>query len=158
MHFWLTSAEKNGFEFLICCFLSSDGTGPVFFGKLVQTFLISYRSLEGTVVFRPLWPLWVPGEVLNSWTMSKRWKERLFKGEKKKIPVAPNFDFSETIQKCMKTGKAKFTRTQRLCLPGIWWDKISSPCSWDLNCEARNWICIHPQERWLVPERVRLKH
>lgn len=42
---------------------------------------IFYRSLEGTVVFRPLWPLWVLGKVLNSQTMSERWKGRLFKGE-----------------------------------------------------------------------------
>lgn len=77
--------EKKMRSNVICFFLSKVvASGLLSLANLSKLFyLILYRSLEGTVGFRPLWPLPVLEKVLNSRTMSERWKERLFKGGKK---------------------------------------------------------------------------
>lgn len=52
--------------------------GSVCLANLSKLFYaVFYMSLEGTVLFRSLWPLQVLGKVLNSWAKSKRLKKKL---------------------------------------------------------------------------------
>lgn len=137
----------------VICFLLSKvvALGLLSLANLSKLFyLIFYISLEGTVVFRPLWPLRVRRKVLNSWAMSERLKKTHWKG-KKLFLVTPYFYFSKTNKKCMISRKVKFIKiyssfcnTQRLVTSDLM-GKIFILIFLRFKLWGWNLICIHPQ-------------
>lgn len=110
---------------------------------------ISYRSLEGTVVFRPLWPLWVLGKVLNSQQCQKGERADFLRGVKTCSGSTHFLIFLKQSQKCTIRAKVKFIQNPGLalwhsntCHLGIPQGDQCHPhsLSGDLNGEAGLWF------------------
>lgn len=138
--------------------------GSVCLANLSKLFYtVFYMSLEGTVLFRSLWPLQVLGKVLNSWAKSKRLKKKLFGGfcfcffkGKNIFPFLGThsfYSFKNNSRKSTLSRKVMFVKIQSsFCyfprlLPSDMKGENSHSWSWEAE-PARLVLDLHPPPQW----------